>query len=34
MTDISEPALEKAKAKIAQLVPGAKRVETMVCLIS
>lgn len=30
MTDISEPALEKAKAKVAQLVPGAGRVEITV----
>lgn len=30
MADISVPALEKAQAKVLQLVPGAKRVETMV----
>lgn len=29
--DISGPALEKAKAKVLELVPGAKRVETKVC---
>jgi NAD(P)-dependent dehydrogenase (short-subunit alcohol dehydrogenase family) len=32
MTDISEPALERAKAKVTQLVPGAPRVEILVCL--
>jgi hypothetical protein len=31
MADISAPALEKAVAKVRQLVPGAKRVDTMVC---
>lgn len=31
MVDISGPALEKAKAKVLQLVPHASRVETMVC---
>ena len=30
MTDISAPALEKAKAKVQQLVPNAPRVETKV----
>lgn len=30
MSDISEPALEKALAKVKQLVPSA-RVETKVC---
>ena len=30
LTDISEPALEKAKAKVLQLVPNAARVETKV----
>ena len=30
MTDISAPALEKAKAKVLQLVPKAARVETKV----
>jgi NAD(P)-dependent dehydrogenase (short-subunit alcohol dehydrogenase family) len=30
MTDISEGALEKAKAKVIQLVPNALKVETMV----
>lgn len=30
MADISEPALEKALAKVKQLVPGAGRVETKV----
>ena len=30
MADISEPALEKALAKVKQLVPSA-RVETKVC---
>ncbi|KAK8075408.1 NAD(P)-binding protein [Apiospora hydei] len=34
MTDISEPALAKAKAKVVQLVPNAKRVETVVCDVS
>ena len=30
MADISGPALEKAKAKVLQLVPDAPRVETKV----
>jgi hypothetical protein len=30
MSDISAPALEKAMGKVRQLVPGAKRVDTMV----
>jgi NAD(P)-dependent dehydrogenase (short-subunit alcohol dehydrogenase family) len=30
MADISAPALEKAKAKLLQLVPNASRVETTV----
>lgn len=30
MADISAPALEKAKAKVLQLVPDAPRVETKV----
>lgn len=30
MADISEPALEKALAKVKQLVPNAVRVETKV----
>ncbi|KAK8000559.1 hypothetical protein PG990_013159 [Apiospora arundinis] len=34
MTDVSEPALAKAKAKVAQLVPNAPRVETLVCDVS
>ncbi|KAK0726861.1 short-chain dehydrogenase/reductase family protein [Lasiosphaeria miniovina] len=34
MADISAPALERAKAKIEQLVPNAKRVETMTCDVS
>ncbi|KAH8886387.1 NAD(P)-binding protein [Thozetella sp. PMI_491] len=34
MADISAPALEKAKAKVLQLVPGAKRVETTICDVS
>ncbi|KAI1411336.1 NAD(P)-binding protein [Hypoxylon sp. FL1857] len=34
MVDISGPALEKAKAKVRQLVPHAGRVETMVCDVS
>jgi NAD(P)-dependent dehydrogenase (short-subunit alcohol dehydrogenase family) len=34
MTDISAPALEKAKAKVQQLVPNAPRVETKVCDVS
>ncbi|RYP36509.1 hypothetical protein DL767_003332 [Monosporascus sp. MG133] len=34
MTDVSEPALEKAKAKVLQLVPNAVRVETRVCDVS
>jgi NAD(P)-dependent dehydrogenase (short-subunit alcohol dehydrogenase family) len=32
MADISEPALQKAKAKLLQLVPSASRVETVVCV--
>jgi hypothetical protein len=31
LADISAPALEKAQAKVLELVPGAKRVETKVC---
>ncbi|KAK0612406.1 short chain dehydrogenase reductase [Bombardia bombarda] len=34
MADISAPALEKALAKVKQLVPGAKRVETIICDVS
>lgn len=34
MADISGPALEKAKAKVQQLVPHAGRVETIVCDVS
>ncbi|CAJ2504564.1 Uu.00g119580.m01.CDS01 [Anthostomella pinea] len=34
MADISAPALEKAKAKVQQLVPNASRVETMTCDVS
>ncbi|KAK6821138.1 hypothetical protein PG987_015538 [Apiospora arundinis] len=34
MTDVSEPALAKAKAKVAQLVPNAPKVETLVCDVS
>ncbi|KAK8852078.1 glucose 1-dehydrogenase [Apiospora arundinis] len=34
MTDVSEPALAKAKAKVTQLVPNAPRVETLVCDVS
>ncbi|KAK9771693.1 hypothetical protein AB5N19_03378 [Seiridium cardinale] len=34
MTDISEPALEQAKAKVTQLVPNAGRIETTVCDVS
>ncbi|KAI1380063.1 NAD(P)-binding protein [Hypoxylon crocopeplum] len=34
MADISGPALEKAKAKVLQLVPQAGRVETMICDVS
>ncbi|KAI2637762.1 NAD(P)-binding protein [Hypomontagnella submonticulosa] len=34
MVDISGPALEKAKAKVLQLVPHASRVETMICDVS
>ncbi|KAH8662610.1 hypothetical protein BX600DRAFT_513414 [Xylariales sp. PMI_506] len=34
MTDISAPALEKAKAKVTQLIPNAGRVETFVCDVS
>lgn len=30
LADISAPALEKAQAKVLELVPGAKRVETKV----
>lgn len=34
MVDISGPALEKAKAKVLQLVPKASRIETRVCDVS
>ena len=34
MLDISEPALEKAKAKVLQLVPNAAKVETKVSEIT
>lgn len=34
MADISGPALEKAKAKVLQLVPNASRVETTICDVS
>ncbi|KAI1272672.1 hypothetical protein F5Y07DRAFT_287036 [Xylaria sp. FL0933] len=34
MADISGPALEKAKAKLLQLVPKAPRVETIICDVS
>ncbi|KAI0403114.1 hypothetical protein F4802DRAFT_573081 [Xylaria palmicola] len=34
MADISDPALERAKAKVLQLVPNAPRVETIVCDVS
>ncbi|KAJ9385115.1 hypothetical protein DTO282F9_5313 [Paecilomyces variotii] len=34
MADISEPALEKALAKVKELVPNAKRVETIKCDVS
>ncbi|KAI0602660.1 hypothetical protein F4775DRAFT_148649 [Biscogniauxia sp. FL1348] len=34
MADISGPALEKAKAKVLQLVPNASKVETTVCDVS
>ncbi|KAF2969704.1 hypothetical protein GQX73_g3838 [Xylaria multiplex] len=34
MADISAPALEKAKAKLLQLVPTASRVETIICDVS
>ncbi|KAI2604900.1 NAD(P)-binding protein [Hypoxylon fragiforme] len=34
MVDISDPALQKAKAKVLQLVPQASRVETMTCDVS
>ncbi|KAI0509620.1 hypothetical protein F5B22DRAFT_648854 [Xylaria bambusicola] len=34
MADISAPALEKAKAKLLQLVPAATRVETITCDVS
>jgi len=34
MSDISEPALEKALAKVKQLVPNAARVETQKCDVS
>ncbi|KAK3695823.1 hypothetical protein B0T22DRAFT_116894 [Podospora appendiculata] len=34
MADISGPALEKAKAKVLQLVPSAQRVETIICDVS
>ncbi|KAI0185524.1 hypothetical protein EV127DRAFT_348166 [Xylaria flabelliformis] len=34
MADISGPALEKAKAKVLQLVPNASKVETTICDVS
>ncbi|KAJ9131636.1 NAD(P)-binding domain protein [Pleurostoma richardsiae] len=34
MADISGPALEKALAKVKQLVPSAKKIETKVCDVS
>lgn len=34
MTDISEPALAKAIAKVMEIVPHARRVETMKCDVS
>ncbi|KAI0204067.1 hypothetical protein F4808DRAFT_367721 [Astrocystis sublimbata] len=34
LADISAPALEKAKAKILQLVPKASKVETTICDVS
>lgn len=34
LADISEPALEKAVAKVKELVPAATRLETRVCLFS
>ncbi|TGJ83372.1 hypothetical protein E0Z10_g5404 [Xylaria hypoxylon] len=34
MADISAPALEKAKAKLLQLVPTASKVETVICDVS
>ncbi|KAI1436950.1 hypothetical protein GGR50DRAFT_648037 [Xylaria sp. CBS 124048] len=34
MADISAPALEKAKAKLLQLVPNVPRVETIICDVS
>ncbi|KAK3367347.1 short chain dehydrogenase reductase [Lasiosphaeria ovina] len=34
MADISAPALARAKAKVEQLVPNAKRVETITCDVS
>ncbi|KKF97120.1 putative oxidoreductase YxbG [Ceratocystis platani] len=34
MADISGPALEKAKAKVLELVPGAGKVETQICDVS
>jgi len=34
MTDISEPALEKAIAKVIEIVPHARMVETMKCDVS
>lgn len=32
MADISEPALEKALAKVKQLVPAAGKIETKVAI--
>ncbi|KAI9838907.1 MAG: hypothetical protein M1819_004115 [Sarea resinae] len=34
MTDISAPALEKALAKVKELVPNAPKVETVICDVS
>ncbi|KAI0015100.1 hypothetical protein F4780DRAFT_784496 [Xylariomycetidae sp. FL0641] len=34
MADISGPALEKAKAKVLQLIPNATRIETTTCDVS
>lgn len=34
MTDISEPALEKALAKVKEIVPDASRISTMKCDVS
>lgn len=34
MSDISEPALERALAKVKEICPEAAKVETMICDVS